>query len=449
MRAASTTTNCLWDLYREQRAPEAPVRGDVTVDVAIIGGGYTGLSTAWHIKRAEPSLRVAVLEGEVAGFGASGRNGGFVMTLFGTSVPLMKLLHGGPKVRDAQVFMERCIESIAATIRSEAVDCDFERGGFFRMATSPAYEARIRHEYEFLTGLGIDGLEWLDRDAVAARVKSPRFLSGCFEPGCGLLNPMKWMDGLRRLAQASGATLYEHSPVTGITRSGGRHKLTTPSGTVTADKLVYATNGYTHLLPGMRYAQLPAYTYVVATEPLTDAQMASIGWQGHEAIEDGRNYMHYFRLTKDNRIVAGGGPGVVPFGRSMNHDAYPVAWDHLERFIKETFPSLADVRVAHRWGGAFSMTADFTPRIGSAGKGAWCAIGCTGHGVALTHMNGQVLRDLVLERKTELTDLWFVNRFAMPVPPEPVRSLVTSAVGKAMALDDWWCDREAQPRAAS
>lgn len=433
--------DCYWDRFREPRQVEPPLSGEQRVDVAIIGGGYTGLSTAWRLKQAEPSLRVAVLEAEVAGFGASGRNGGFAMTLFGTSVPLMKLLHGGDKVRDAQHFMERCVDAIAATIRDHALDCDFERGGFFRMATTPAYEARIRDEYEYLSGLGIAGLEWLDREQVAARIRSPRFRAGCYEPGCGVLNPVKWMDSLRRLAVSSGAELYERSPVTGISRSAGRHVLTTPGGTVVAEKIVYATNGYTHLLPGMRLSQLPAYTYVVATEPLTDAQLASIGWQGREGIEDGRNYMHYFRLTKDNRIVAGGGPGILPFGRNMSHDACPHAWEHLARFIDETFPQLGGVSIAHRWGGAFSMTADFTPRIGAAGKGAWCALGCTGHGVALTHMNGAILRDLVLERRTDLTDLWFVNRFAMPVPPEPVRTLVTGAVGKAMAIDDWWCDR--------
>ena len=341
--------------------------------------------------------------------------------------------------------MMRAIRALETTVKDNAVDCDYERSGFFRMSASPAYEKRIREEFDYLTGLGLDGLEWLDRDAVAVRVRSPRFLSGCFELDCGLLNPMKWLQGLHHLALESGAVIHEiheRSGVTGISRSGGKHRLTTDRGTLTADKLVYATNGYTRLLPTlrMRYAQIPAYTYVVATARLSEQQRASIGWHGREGIEDGRNYMHYFRMTKDGRIVAGGGPGVVPFGRRMSFDSNVEVWSHLERFIKETFPSLADVKIAHRWGGAFSMTADFTPRVGSAGPGAFCAIGCTGHGVALTHMNGQILRGLVLERQTDLTDLWIVNRFAMPMPPEPVRTMVTASVAKLMALDDRRCD---------
>ncbi|MFN3869691.1 MAG: NAD(P)/FAD-dependent oxidoreductase [Hyphomicrobiaceae bacterium] len=442
MQNRSTSYDCYWDTFRAARDPSPPLDGDQFADVAIIGGGYTGLSTAWHLKKAEPGLRVVVLEKETAGFGASGRNGGFAMSLFGTAVPLMKMLHGDAKVREAHTLMMRAIRALEATVNENDIDCDYERSGFFRMSTSPAYEKRIREEFDYLTGLGLDGLEWMDRDAVAARVRSPRFLSGCFEPDCGLLNPMKWLDGLHRLAVERGAVIHERSGVTGISRSAGKHRLTTPGGTLTADKLVYATNGYTHLLPTlrMRYAQIPAYTYVVATEPLTAEQRASIGWQGREGIEDGRNYMHYFRMTKDGRIVAGGGPGVVPFGHRMSFDSNSEVWAHLERFIKQTFPSLADVGIAHRWGGAFSMTADFTPRVGGAGPGAYCAIGCTGHGVALTHMNGQILRDLVLERQTDLTDLWFVNRFAMPMPPEPVRTLVTASVAKLMALDDRRCD---------
>ncbi len=209
-----------------------------------------------------------------------------------------------------------------------------------------------------------------------------------------------------------------------------------------AKKVVFATNGYTHLIPGLRSREIPAFAYIIVTEPLTEAQRASIGWAGREGIEDGRNFMHFYRLTPDNRLLVGGGPGLVPFGGGMHHDASPRAWAHLERFIGETFPALAGIRVTHRWGGAFSVTSDSTPQIGTLhGGDAVYAIGCTGHGVAMTHMNGRIIRDLILERKTELSELWFVNRRSMGFPPEPFRWIGTTAVTTAMALDDWWCDR--------
>ena len=177
--------------------------------------------------------------------------------------------------------------------------------------------------------------------------------------------------------------------------------------------------------------------------------MPSIGWAGREGIEDGRNFMHFYRLTPDNRLLVGGGPGLVPYGGSMDHDANPKAWEHLERFITSTFPALAGIRVTHRWGGAFSVTANSTPQIGTLhGGGAIYSIGCTGHGVAMTHMNGRILRDLVLDRKTELTELWFVNRRSFPIPPEPIRSLAVKAVIAGMQFDDWWCERGARRSAA-
>jgi glycine/D-amino acid oxidase-like deaminating enzyme len=230
--------------------------------------------------------------------------------------------------------------------------------------------------------------------------------------------------------------------VQSVAREGGKLRLATRGGTLTADKVVFATNGYTHLIPGMRLKQAPAFAYIVVTEPLTPDQLAAIGWQGREGIEDGRNFMHFCRLTADNRLLVGGGPGRMPFGARMDHDASPRTWAHLEAFIARTFPQLAGIRITHRWGGAFSVTFDSTPHIGTAfGGSAHYAVGCTGHGVAMTHMNGRILADLALGRQSDLTRLWFVNRRAWPLPPEPFRSIGTQSVMLAMAVDDWWCDR--------
>jgi glycine/D-amino acid oxidase-like deaminating enzyme len=433
---------CYWHVGRPPREPAPSLAGDTKADVAVIGAGYTGLAAAYHLRAADPSLDVVVLEAERAGYGASGRNAGFVMTLFGSSLDLMKLLHGKEKVRLAHHFMEKAIASLETMIAEHGIDCDYTRAGFLKVATAPAYVTRLRKEVEFFEQLGIEGIDWIEPDEVARRVRSPRFLGACWEPGCGSLNPLKWLDGLNRLAREAGATLYEGTPVTRVRREAGRFRLTTTRGSVVADKVVYATNAYTHLLPGMRLRQMPAFTYIIVTEPMTPAQRSEIGWEQREGIEDGRSFMHFFRALPDGRILVGGGPGFVPFGGSMNHDASPKTWDHLERFLTDTFPVLQGIKVTHRWGGAFSMSSNFTPQVGILhGGDVVYSLGCTGHGVAHTQMNGQIIRDLVLGLQTDLTEQWFVNQRILPIPPEPIRSIVARTVMATMALDDWWCDR--------
>ena len=427
-----------------RRAPEAApaLRSDETADVAIVGGGYTGLSAAYHLRSADPSLDVSVLEAETTGFGASGRNAGFVMTLFGASAGLMKALHGSEAVRDAHLYMERAIAALEETLSEHSLDCDYERNGFLKVATSPAYVVRIQKEIEFFQSLGLDGFQWLDRDETQTRVRSGTYFGACFEPRCALINPIKWADALRQLALTSGARLYELTKVREVQRESGRYRLTTDGGSIVANRVVYAANGYTHLLPGLASKQMPAFAYIVVTEKLSDEQRAAIGWAGREGIEDGRNFMHFYRLTPDGRLLVGGGPGLVPYAGNMDNDAYPTAWKHLEQFIDVTFPALGRIKIDYRWGGAFSVTPNSTPQIGTLdGGGTVYAVGCTGHGVAMTHMNGRIIRDLVLDRKTDLTDLWFVNRRSFPLPPEPLRSIAVKAVTTAMKLDDWWCDR--------
>jgi glycine/D-amino acid oxidase-like deaminating enzyme len=424
--------------------PEAApaLRSDMKADVVIIGGGYTGLSTAYHLKSADPALEVAVVEAERTGFGASGRNAGFVMTLFGASASLMKRLHGADAVRDAHHYMERAISALEETLRDHSLDCDYERTGFLKVATSPAYVKRIQDEMALFQSMGLNGFEWLDREQTQSRVNSKTFQGGCYEPRCALINPIKWSDALRRLAIQSGARLFEGTPVRDVQREGGRYRVKSDCGSITAYRIVYATNGYTHLLPGLESKQMPAFAYILVTEKLSDEQRAAIGWTGREGIEDARNFMHFYRLTPDGRLLVGGGPGRVPFRGRMDNDAYPAAWKHLEQFIATTFPALAGIGIDYRWGGAFSVTSDSTPQVGTLDEGgAVYAVGCTGHGVAMTYMNGRIIRDLVLDRKTELTDLWFVNRRAIPLPPEPLRSIAGKAITTAMKIDDWLCGR--------
>lgn len=436
-------SNNYWMTGRLAREAAPALRRGVRADVAIIGGGYTGLSAAYHFKSADPSLEVAVLEAETTGFGASGRNAGFVMTLFGASAGLMRTLHGKQAVREAHVYMERAIAALEDFLYEHSLDCDYERSGFLKVATSAAYVARVQREIELFHSLGIAGFHWLDGDQTRERVDSKAYLGACYEPHCGLINPIKWVDALRRLALQSGVRLYERTRVREVVGQVGRYRITTQGGgSIVANRVVCATNGYTHLLPGLTSKQIPAFAYIIVTAKLSDEQRAAIGWNGREGIEDARNFMHFYRLTPDGRLLVGGGPGLVPYAGNMDNDASPAAWKHLEHFIGATFPALRDIDIEYRWGGAFSVTSDSTPLIGTLdGGGTIYAIGCTGHGVAMTHMNGRIIRDLVLDRKTDLTDLWFVNRRSFPMPPEPLRSIAVKAVTTAMKLDDWWCGR--------
>ncbi|HWK38798.1 MAG TPA: FAD-dependent oxidoreductase, partial [Hyphomicrobium sp.] len=323
-----------WDGSKRARVSAPPLNGEAAADVAIIGAGYTGLSTACHLKAADPSLDVAVLEGETVGYGASGRNGGFVMTLFGASLGLMKTLHGSVRVREAHRYMTAAIAGLEEMIAEHGLDCDYVRSGFLKVATSPRYAARIRNEIATMEALGIEGHRWLDAAELAERVRSPTFLGACYEPQCGLINPRKWVDALAELATNSGARLFEKARVSDVRRVGGKFRITTDGGgALTAEKVVFASNGYSHLIPGVRLKQMPAFVYIVVTEPLTPEQLASIGWPGREGIEDGRNFMHFYRLTPDNRLLMGGGPGFVPLAGRMDHDAYPLAWRHLAQHI--------------------------------------------------------------------------------------------------------------------
>ncbi len=416
--------------------PNPPLNGNLKVDVAIIGGGFTGLTTAYNLRKEAPGLSVAVLEAEGIGFGASGRNGGFSMTLFGLEPAVTKALFGHQRTVEAHHYMERAVDYVDALVKEHHIQSDYSFPGFLRAATTPGYKKRILHDLEILTSLGVSGIEWLEADALRAEVNSPRFLGGWWEPRCGLLNPAKQARELKRIAQQAGAQIYEATPVNEVSRDE-KFTLNTPGGCVTADKIVFATNAYSHLIPQLRSKQVPAFTHMVVTEPLTPAQMEPIGWKGRQGIEDARNLVHYFRLTVDNRLTMGGSDVSIAYGRDMDRDLNENTFRNLERDIAWLFPSLKGARLTYRWGGPVSVPVDLAPAIGHLGdRRAVYSLGCVGHGVSMTHLNGCTLADLVLERKTDLTDTWFVDRRLIPWPPEPLRLVASQAIRGYLKVED-------------
>lgn len=422
--------------------PNPSLQGDLVVDVAIVGGGFTGLATAINLRKAAPGLTVAVLEAEGIGFGASGRNGGFSMTLFGLEPAVTKTFFGHQHTVEAHRYMERAVDYVDSLIKEYDIQSDYWFPGFLRVATTPGYTKRIQHDLEILTSMGITGIEWLDAGQIRTEVNSPRFLGGWWEPRCGLLDPAKQSRELKRVAQQLGAQIFEGTPVSEIQR-GEKLTIHTPQGKVTAEKIVLATNAYSHLLPQLRSKQVPAFTHMVVTEPLSPEKLAPIGWANRQGIEDARNLVHYFRLTIDNRLMIGGSDVSISYGRDMERDSNLRIFSNLERDVIWLFPDLKGVRFTHRWGGPVSVPIDLAPAIGHLGdQRIVYSLGCVGHGVSMTHLNGCLLADLVLERRTDLTEVWFVDRRLIPWPPEPLRLVASQAIRGYLRLEDAFYERD-------
>jgi glycine/D-amino acid oxidase-like deaminating enzyme len=423
--------------------PEPALEGDLNVDIAVVGGGFTGWVTAYEILRAEPSLKVAVLEAKTAGYGASGRNGSFGMTVIGLGFSFTAFLKGKAYLKDAYTYMVRAVEAMDELILRENLNCQRIRPGFLRVATTPAYIRRLQLEIELMESLGCSDFSWLSAEETRSRVDSEAYLGAMWEPRLLLVDPARLVREEKRLSSQAGAQIYENTPVLEV-EGRSPYILKTPSGTVRTGKVVLAVNAYSHLFGPLRRKQVPAFTYVIATEPLSEDQLGSIGWDGCEGIEDARNLIHYYRITPDRRILMGGGPVGLTYGGNLDADSNPPAWDHLEGHIRTLFPQLKEVKVAHRWGGPISVTTSLNPAIGSLNGGSLVySLGCVGHGVSTSHLNAQVMRDLVLERKTDLVDSPFVNKPHLPWPPEPLQSAAALSLRSVLQLEDRYHERGA------
>ena len=260
--------------------------------MVVVGGGFTGLSTAYHLKKADPGLSVALLESHIIGHGASGRNGGFNMTLFGLTLGITALRFGKSKAREAHLYMEKAVDLLRDLVAELNLDCDYEHPGFLRVATSETYKKRILHEIELAHKLGLGGIDWIDADRLAEEVRSPMYLGAWREPRCGILNPAKLAWAWKDVIAPLGVDVYEKTPVTEISPRGGSVLVSTPQGSVTADRVVLAANAWSHFFPQIRRKQVPVWTHIVLTEPLTVDHFSAIGWHNRQGIEDARNLVH-------------------------------------------------------------------------------------------------------------------------------------------------------------
>jgi glycine/D-amino acid oxidase-like deaminating enzyme len=415
-------TRSYWLFAGPSAAEQPALEGPLTADVAIVGGGYTGLWTALFLKAADPSLDIVLLEQEIVGYGASGRNAGFAMTVLDYSLHHLVKKHGIERARVAHDQVARSVHAIGEFAEEYGYDCEYEPNGFIAVANGDGQVSRIQRDVDAAEKLGLDDLTYLDRKAVQEHVHSQRFACGYLERTCALLNPAKLAWGLKDVVLEEGVRLFERTPVRGI-QLGEKIRLETFQGAVEAEKVVLATNAWSHAWKPIGLRELPLYTYIVLSEPLSRSQREGIGWQHREGLEDKQNYLHYFRLTKEDRLLWGG-EAMYFYGPSigLQHDRNRAAFDTIEAEFRQTFPQLSDLRFEYRWGGPIAVTAKFVPTFGRVpGTGLYFGYGYSGHGVAPTHLGGQILRDLVLERDTELTHLFMVatDKAATRFPPEP------------------------------
>jgi len=418
--------------------PGAPLAEALDCDVAIVGGGFTGLSVAYHLKSARPDLEVIVIERAVVGHGASGRNGGFVMPLIGWD-----LLYAAQKLGEGAAgavyrLMYDAVEHVKRAVAEHDIDCDLETTGYLLLNTCAAREARARKEIEVAHRLGFDH-EWLEGEALKEHIRSDHFRSGVLDPHPCIMNPAKLARGMKTLVEAMGVRVCEQTPLEELT-DGNPIRLRTPGGTIRARQAVLAVNGYGASLGFLEARVLPIHTYIVVTEPLEDAQLDAMGWRTKRtSLETARNFIHYFRLTADNRVLFGGEDAQVYYG-DVYRDEDPRIFRDLKARLREYFPALNDVQFTHEWGGVLGVSLDMFPTFGVGGehKTIYHASAYAGHGVALSNYAGAILAPQILKAAGTQELPFFYNRKPRWLSPDPFRYLGLQVYRHALRAQDRW-----------
>ncbi|MFA6241058.1 MAG: FAD-dependent oxidoreductase, partial [Candidatus Hydrogenedentales bacterium] len=370
--------------------PLPDLQGDIQCDVAVVGGGFTGLSVACELKKSAPTLNVALIERSVVGHGASGRNGGFAMPLIGWDLTDAARQLGEQKAAEAYRLMYRAVTHFKNTIHRHGIACDLEETGYLLLATCAARLKHVKHEAELGKKLGFD-IEFLEGAPLRDHIASKVFVGGAFDPHPAIVNPAKLARGLLDVAVGLGVQVFEQTPLTELT-DGDPIVLRTPKGSIKAKQAVLAVNGYGASLGFMQSRVQPVHTYIVLTEPLTDNDLSAIGWaEKRTSLETARNFIHYFRLTADNRILFGGEDAWL-FYKGAYFDSHPPTFARLEARFREYFPELKHVKISHRWGGVLGVTMDMFPSFGVGGvkNTIYHACGYSGHGVALSNYAGVI-----------------------------------------------------------
>jgi glycine/D-amino acid oxidase-like deaminating enzyme len=415
-----------------------PLTRDVEADLAIVGGGFTGLWAALLALEDDPGRSVVVLEGDRIGEGASGRNGGFADPSLTHGIS-----HGFERFADEMDALEqlgrRNFEDLLDSLERHEIDSNYEAVGKLNVAPSESWTPHLREHLEDLERVG-ESARWLDRDALRAELDSPTYFAGIEHgSGGGVLDPAKLCWGLRDAVLRLGARIFENTSVESIEDTPPALTLRSARGRVCADRAIFATNAYRSPLRPMRRAVIPVWDYVLMTEPLSASQMASIGWQHRQGVGDVTNQFHYYRLTRDDRILWGGYDAIYHYGSGLRpeHEQRPETFQMLAGHFFETFPQLDGLGFTHAWGGAIATTTRFCLDTGQAfgGRAAW-STGYTGLGVIASRFGARLALDRVDGRQGRHLNLRFSRTRPFPWPPEPLRSLVVQLTRHELARSD-------------
>jgi glycine/D-amino acid oxidase-like deaminating enzyme len=427
--------------------PRPPLEGDLRADVVILGGGYTGMWTAWFLREREPTCDVVLLEAdELCGAGPSGRNGGFCYGMWEDLEALVRFFGDEGAVRVAEVA-HRSVDEIQAFLAGQAADAWFTRAGHLTVATSEAQDGAWSSLLAEADRLGVVDERFVELDAagVAQRCASPVFRGGLLQPDNAILQPARLALALRQALLARGVRIFESTPAVGF-EPGSPVRVDTPGGNVTAQRGVLGLGAWASSLPAFRRSIVPRGTYIVVTEPAPE-RLAEIGWTGGEGLADWRTALRYFRTTPDGRIAFGAASAAaglgVGLGPRLRFDERSIVKlvDDFRRF----FPSWADVRIEAAWGGPMDVTGRHMPSFGTLPGGTvHYGLGFTGGGVGPCHLGGKILSALALEIEDEHTALPLVHFEMLRFPPEPLLSVGAALTQHAIVRKDEAEDRGAR-----
>jgi glycine/D-amino acid oxidase-like deaminating enzyme len=413
--------------------PTRPLDGDAAADVVVVGGGYLGLWTAWHLRELEPSLDVVVLEAAVCGHGPSGRNGGFCETLWGDA-DILRERAGDAAALAVCRASEDAVTGIGAWCAANEVDAWFRPAPMLRVATTPSQLGSWDADVRAAAALGApDEVTALDADAVRAVCDSPLFLGGARQRLNATVQPARLALGLRQRLLERGVRIHERTEVARLSRGGG---VETRAGRVSAAACVLAVNSAAVRFPGYRLALAVASSHIVLTEPVPDV-IEELGWTGGEAIVDSRTLVHYMRTTRDGRIVFGWGGGTMGFGGrpSTRLERDPGVVRRTGESLLRFFPQLRGRSLTHAWGGPIDVSPTHLPIFGSRGR-VHHGFGFTGNGVGPSYLGGEILARLALDRRDERTALPIVDPDGKLFPPEPFCYLGGSLIRRALVAKD-------------
>ncbi len=423
-------------LWHEPAPRRAALTADADVDVAIVGAGYTGLWTAYYLLKADPSLRVAIVEKEYVGFGASGRNGGWASAIFPISLPHVAKTSSHRQALALQTAMNDTVDEIGRVLQDENIDADFAKQGFVSLARSDAHLERARATVRSSAEFGLpDQWRFLSAAEAAEIVGATDTRGGVFTDHCALIHPGRLVRGLAAAVEKLGARIYEDTAALTL----GEGRITTPGGTLRSPVIIRATEGFTPQFKEHKRTLIPLYSLVLATEPLPPELREQLGLTHRAAFNDMRHLRVYAQVTADGRLVFGGRGAPYHFGSKVAaaYDTSEAIHAKIRETMLEFFPALDGIQVTHQWGGPLGVPRDWHPSVGlDRTTGIGWAGPYVGDGVATSNLAGRILRNQILELDEEINNLPIVNHRSPRWEPEPLRWLGVNLGLRAAALGD-------------